>query len=252
MLPRDVYAGFDAGQQAHVPLLAGWNADEFALASCSGSRSRPLRASRRARKHLGEQADAILKAYPAGTDAEALESPAALASDILIGWATWKWIEVLADGRGTSIAFVERKVPVAPDTKVDGVAATSRDISARHAGEIKYMFGTFDSIKNVTSDAGDRRLSDAIMTYWSNFAGPAIRMVPPCRSGRATTATAAASCTSTNRFTSRPIHCGPLRGARRLRPEAAWGVATKRSSLGSGLRAQGSGKILEYSFEGLA
>ena len=38
----------------------------------------------------------------------------------------------------------DRKIPVAPDAKVNGVAATSRDIGARHAGEIEYVFGTLD------------------------------------------------------------------------------------------------------------
>ena len=38
----------------------------------------------------------MLKVYPAATDAEALESAAALASDLFIGYATWKWIEVHA------------------------------------------------------------------------------------------------------------------------------------------------------------
>ena len=49
-------------------------------------------------------------------------------------------------------------------------AATSRDIGARHAGEIEYVFGTLDSLKNVTWEASDRKLSDAMTTYWSNFA----------------------------------------------------------------------------------
>ena len=32
------------------------------------------------------------------------------------------------------------------------------------------MFGTLDSIKNVTWEVAYRKLSDAIMTYWANFA----------------------------------------------------------------------------------
>ncbi len=32
------------------------------------------------------------------------------------------------------------------------------------------VFGALDSIKNVTWEASDRKLSDAMTTYWANFA----------------------------------------------------------------------------------
>ena len=64
----------------------------------------------------------------------------------------------------------DRRIPIAPDTKVNGVAATAHDIGARHAGEIEYVFGTLDSVPHVTWEEADRRLSDLMMSYWSNFA----------------------------------------------------------------------------------
>jgi para-nitrobenzyl esterase len=64
----------------------------------------------------------------------------------------------------------DRKIPVAPDTTVNGVAATSKDVGARHAGEIQYVFGSLASLPNVTWEASDRKLSEAMTTYWSNFA----------------------------------------------------------------------------------
>ena len=173
VLTEDVSATYAAGKQARVPLLAGWNADEVRAGVVLG-KQKPTAESfvAEARKRFGDQADAILKAYPAATDAEALESAAALASDLFIGGATWKWIEVHAQ-TGQSPVYrysFDRKIPVAPDAKINGVAATSRDIGARHAGEIEYVFGTLDSIRNVTWNASDRALSDAMVTYWANFA----------------------------------------------------------------------------------
>jgi len=125
------------------------------------------------KKRFGEHADAILKAYPASTDAEALESAASLASDTFIGYSTWRWIEAhQKTGKSPIYRYsFDRKIPVAPDTMVNGVAATARDIGARHAGEIEYVFSALDlSLPKVAWQASDRKLADAMTTYWSNFA----------------------------------------------------------------------------------
>ena len=172
-LREDVYTTFAAGKQAHVPLLAGWNTDEV-RAGVVLAKQKPTASTFTADTHkrFGDQADAILKAYPAATDAEALESAAALASDLFIGHVTWKWIEMHSQTGNAPVYrySFDRKIPVALDAKVNEVAATSRDIGARHAGEIEYVFGTLDSIPNVTWESSDRKLSDAIVTYWANFA----------------------------------------------------------------------------------
>jgi para-nitrobenzyl esterase len=173
VLTEDVHSTFAAGTQARVPLLAGWNADE-SRANVVLGKVRPTAASFTAdtRKRFADHADALLKVYPAATDAEALESAASLASDLFIGHGTWKWLEVHAATSGSPVYrySFDRKIPVAPDAKVNGMPATSRDIGARHAGEIEYVFGALDSVRNVTWQPEDRKLSDAITTYWANFA----------------------------------------------------------------------------------
>ena len=144
-----------------------------AAGSCWRRRSRRRRASpKQAHDQFGDQAEAILKVYPATTDAEALESAAALASDLFIGHATWQWIEAQRKTGGSPVYrySFDRKIPVAPGTKVDGVPATADDIGARHAGEIEYVFGALDCVPDVTWKAEDRRLSDLMMSYWANFA----------------------------------------------------------------------------------
>jgi para-nitrobenzyl esterase len=60
---------------------------------------------------------------------------------------------------------------VPPGNTMNGVPATSRDIGARHAGEIEYVFGALElSLPKVPWEPADRKLSDAMTTYWSNFA----------------------------------------------------------------------------------
>jgi len=166
----DVYA---AGEQSRVPLLAGWNADEV-RASVVLAKDRPTAKSftEQTRARFGPAADAVLKAYPAGSDAEALESAAALAGDLFIGYGTWKWIDVHEKTGGSPVYrySFDRKIPVAPGTKVEGVPATATDVGARHAGEIEYVFGALDTIADAPWEPADRQLSDLMMTYWSNFA----------------------------------------------------------------------------------
>ena len=173
VLVEDVHSTYAAGRQARVPLLAGWNADEVRGGVVLGKQKPTAQSfADDVRKRYGEHADAILKAYPASTDAEALESAAALASDVFIGHATWKWIEMHAKTSGAPVYrySFDRKIPVAPGANVRGVPATSRDIGARHAGEIEYVFGALDSLRDVPWEASDRKLSDAMATYWANFA----------------------------------------------------------------------------------
>ncbi len=65
----------------------------------------------------------------------------------------------------------DRKIPVPADHTVNGMPATARDVGARHAGEIEYVFGALElSLPKVPWEPADRQLSDAITTYWSNFA----------------------------------------------------------------------------------
>ncbi len=168
--PNDIYA---AGEQSRIPLLAGSNADEV-RAGVVLAKERPTAKTftEQTRSRFGGAADALLKIYPAGSDEEALESAAALAGDMFLGYATWKWIDVHGKTGGSPVYrySFDRKIPVAPGTKVNGVPATAADVGARHAGEIEYVFGARDSLPDVPWEAADRQISDLMMSYWSNFA----------------------------------------------------------------------------------
>jgi para-nitrobenzyl esterase len=172
--PVDVWTIFAAGWQHPVPLLAGWNADEVRQSVTLRPQKPTVQSfTDDVRTRFGDSADAILRVYPASTDAEALESAAAAASDMFIGQNTWKWIEMHLETGGSPVYrySFDRKIPVPPDNKVMGVAATSADIGARHAGEIEYVFGALElSRPKVPWEPADRKLSDAMTTYWANFA----------------------------------------------------------------------------------
>ena len=171
-LPEDVSAIYARGAEGHVPLLAGWNADEINAYVTLGP-PRPTAASfaRQIRKEYGAAAGEILKLYPGTTDSEAVRSAGDLASDKWISFSTWQWIVAHA---ATANAPVYRyrfdtPVPVPEGTKFNGMPVTGKDIGARHAGEIVYVFGSLNSV-NAPWQPADWKLSDLMMTYWTNFA----------------------------------------------------------------------------------
>jgi para-nitrobenzyl esterase len=90
---------------------------------------------------------------------------------MFIAYGTWKWIEAHA---ATSNAPIYRyrfdePVPVPEGFKVNGQAVTGKDVGARHAGEIEYVFGAFATTK-VPWLPEDTKVSELMMAYWSNFA----------------------------------------------------------------------------------
>lgn len=173
VLPKSPEAIYAAGEQLKVPLLAGWNADEIRAGVALGPQRPTAKGfAEQVHKQFGPAAEEILRVYPAATDAEAVNSAADMAGDLFLVYATWKWIDQHAR-TGASPVYryrFDRKIPVAPGTKVSGVDATAEDVGARHAGEIEYVFGALDSVPKVTWEEVDRKLADQMATYWSNFA----------------------------------------------------------------------------------
>jgi para-nitrobenzyl esterase len=172
-LPAPVAEVFAKGQQHKVPLLAGWNEDEI-RSSVTLRPQKPTAESHKAdlAKRFGASAEAMTTAYPASTDAEAIEAAAALASDSFISYGTWKWLEVHRATSGQKVYRYrfDRDIPIEAGRTQNGVAVTAKDVGARHAGEIEYVFGQLDTVKGVQWAPEDRALSNAMMDYWSSFA----------------------------------------------------------------------------------
>jgi para-nitrobenzyl esterase len=145
---------FTAGGQARVPLLAGWNGDEYGFMRGVGSKfDAAAFASRLADVFGANGAAALLDAY--GRD-DPLEMATRLTSDRIVVWPTWKWAEEHV-----------RQAPVFAyqfDRAPPGSA-----FGATHASEIEYVFGTLDS-KPRNYSADDRALSEQMGDYWVNFA----------------------------------------------------------------------------------
>src|SRR5499427_3439498 len=169
-LPTDALEIYAKGQQAQVPLLAGWNADE-GKAQILMSPQRPTVASFKemAEKRFGESAAEFLKLYPASNDDEALVSAETLSGDDFIAYSTWKWMDLHSKSGATVYRYHFEQVPKAKPGEKIGTLSVEQ-AGARHACEIEYVFQTLKLAHEDTPwGEDDFRVSEAMAAYWTNF-----------------------------------------------------------------------------------
>ncbi len=158
------------GRQRSVPLLAGWNADEGKMAALLSPRKTTAGSfTDRAQSLFDGDAKQFLSFYPAGNDEEALRSASVFEGDKFMGYSTWKWIDLQSKTGSSSVyRYSFDQTPLVPSgAEVAGIPLEK--FGARHACEIEYVFGTFP-LTGVEWKENDRKLSDLIGTYWTNFA----------------------------------------------------------------------------------
>ena len=161
VLPRAPTAIYAAGEQAHIPLLAGWNSAE----GWAGSIFRNAPATEEnftaaLQKMYGDQAEAARKAYAGDVHQAATD----LSSDLFIAFGTWKWIDTHArsSGKPTYRYYYTRPRPA---TKAGGPAAEG----AGHSVEIEYALGNLDGNQVYAWTAQDREVSRQMQAYFVNF-----------------------------------------------------------------------------------
>jgi para-nitrobenzyl esterase len=164
-LPDTLANIYAQGRQAHIPLLAGFNADEV-RGQVTFAKVQPTAASFIATVHaaFGPDAEAVLKAYPANTDAEAVRSAGDLTNDRFISFATWRWLDAQVATGHAAVYRYYFALP-APADKYHPLGA-----GAYHSDDIGYVFGTLDSREGMTVRDIDRKLSGQVQLYWTNYA----------------------------------------------------------------------------------
>ena len=158
--PAEIYR---KGEQAHVPLLAGWNADEQGYQGFLGKEP-ATHAGYVAKVNTEYKQDAgkVLKLYPGKTDEQIKASARDLASDRFIAYSTWKWLdEQVATGSAPVYRYHFEQAPPQP--------AGEPTHGAYHSADIEFVFEDLASKALPWTDA-DRKLSDLISSYWTNFA----------------------------------------------------------------------------------
>ncbi|HEV8492923.1 MAG TPA: carboxylesterase family protein [Candidatus Angelobacter sp.] len=160
VLPDTVAAIFAQGKQNDVPLIVGYNADEGTTLAPQGANIKALMFVGGIYQRYGSQADAFLKIYPAGSDEQAVSSFYSAFRDQLFGWEMRTWARMATKtGHQPAYLYYFSRRPPGPQ---------SARLRAFHASEIPYVFGTF--FWPFPWEDTDKKLSDAITSYWVSFA----------------------------------------------------------------------------------
>jgi para-nitrobenzyl esterase len=189
-LPKTLNEIFEAGEQAKVPLLAGWNSAEMPYqAFMRAEKPTPEAYAKRVKEDFPDQFEQVLKLYPGTNEAEVVKSATALASDRFIAYSTWKWMDLHAKTAGKATyryLFSKSKPPMtkefanattglaggvtkSADQKAPAVAPAPVSEGAPHAFEIEYAMGNLDKNPVYAWTAQDHQISKTMLTYFSNF-----------------------------------------------------------------------------------
>ena len=148
---------FSQGKQHAVPVLVGSNKDEgpFFLQPAGAERF-----TAQAGQRFGGFADDFLKVYPAGSDEQANASQLEAFRDEA-AWAMFNWARLMSKtGKKAYLYYFTHEPPAAPGAIVRARGAT-------HVAEVPYVFNVPGN--RPWTDV-DRQLSDAMSSYWVNFA----------------------------------------------------------------------------------
>ncbi len=187
-LPKSPEAIYAAGEQAHVPLLAGWNSAEVPYQFFMGGTALTTENyTKKIQDLYKDKADEVLKLYPASNQDELIHSATALSSDRFIVYSTWKWADLCAQTGGKPVytyifgrvrpAMVASMGNAQPGlaggvVKGDANAAAPKmppAVGASHASEIEYAMGNLSSNKVYAWTADDYKVSATMEEYFANF-----------------------------------------------------------------------------------
>jgi para-nitrobenzyl esterase len=164
VLPRQLVEVFDRGEQARVPILAGFNSGEIRslrfLAPPAPSDAATYEAA--IRKRYGDLAEDFLKLYPSS---HLEDSVLATTRDALYGWTSERLVaKQTAQSQPSYLYFFDHGYPT----------ADAAGLHAFHASELPYVFGTADRTPplwpKVPETSQETALSESMIAYWTSFA----------------------------------------------------------------------------------
>lgn len=184
--PRSPLQIYTAGEQAHVPLMAGWNTEESGYRTILAQDAPTLANYTKAlQTRYGNLSAEALKSYPAASDADVEKMATILASDMFIGYGTWKWCDVHSKTGGSTVYryLYARPRPITKAAKArlilqagaaagDSISAANKAAAGRgavHSAEIEYAMGNLPTNSVFDWQPEDFLISEVMQGYFANF-----------------------------------------------------------------------------------
>ena len=185
-LPSDIFA---AGEQAQVPLLAGWTSAEIPYqAFLAGKYPSPENYTEAVKQRYGNDAEIVFELYPGEDEKQIIESATALASDNFIAYSTWKWLDlhrttttqpvyayIFSQARphmkaemGNAKAGLAGGI-IKDDGKKEENKMPEALKGASHASDIEYLLGNLATNTVYEWTADDYKASELGEEYFANF-----------------------------------------------------------------------------------
>ena len=185
-------AVFEKGEQANVPLLAGWNSLEGSPLQALAGQEPTLENYKRAMSaRFGDMTDEIFEAYGLLADADVVSQKGIdLASDLFTGFPTWKACDYHAKTSGQPVFRYKYNHP-RPEVSAkmgDKVAALAGGVrektteekaagkkpvpvinGAVHSADIEYAMGNLSTNEYYAWTEDDYKISKLFLSFYANF-----------------------------------------------------------------------------------
>ena len=160
VIPDDQYKLYEAGKYNDVPVLIGYNSDEGASFSPPKT---PEDYIANVHKRYGKFAADLIKAYPVGSNSVP-NTARDLTRDAAFGWQTWSWARLQSQtGKSKVFYYYFDQHPDYPK------GSPKAGYGSPHAQDVSYVFLHLNPNSPETTKS-DLAISDAMSTYWVNFA----------------------------------------------------------------------------------
>ncbi len=158
VLPGSIAGIFAEKKENKVPLLTGWNGEEFMY---FGEVKNAADFKKDMIEQYGADAQVALENYPATNDSVAMVSQYRMSSDQAFGTQNFIWANRESDhGAPVYMYRFTHKVPGTGEYAKYG---------AFHGGELPYAYGNLKYVNRPWQPA-DHKLAEVMSSYWANFA----------------------------------------------------------------------------------